>query len=387
MKAKNKNYIDYVREVFDYFGRNGWHAGEGGPFLQMLDGKRDADEIKRSKFLRLTVRNLILTGYLEMKGPRFICLTQRGYDFIQGGVFLSNTIDLLEFVNLRIDPEKQFNLLWDIIGNDKTALFYVNGSLYYDLASSILEGLPSSYTAYVMALDKHKQSRNVWYRNLYLAMSQDQRKVFLQGLSDIIANQYEQFYPVQQTDGSDIMVLELNSIGENEKLTHAMQGEKKVKLFISHSSKDRKVVEALVDLLIVLGVNNAEQMFCSSCPPFDVKVNDDIFATLKEQYQKYNLFMIYMLSDNYYESPVSLNEMGAGWVLQNDYLCVTLPGFSPSDIKGCVDTKKKALVLDSETLGLELNDFKDYVIRLMGIPAIDAKIWEMKRDRFISAIK
>ena len=128
-------------------------------------------------------------------------------------------------------------------------------------------------------------------------------------------------------------------------------------------------------------------MFCSSCPPFDVKVNDDIFATLKEQYQNYNLYMIYMLSDNYYESPFSLNEMGAGWVLLYDYQCVTLPGFSPNDIKGCVDTKKKALVLDSETLGLELNDFKNDIIKLMGLPSIDPKIWEMKRDRFIEEIK
>ena len=387
MKEKNKNYIDYVREVFDYFERNGWHEGEGGPYFQMLDGKRGPAEIKRSKFLKLTVSNLILTGYLEMKDPRFICLTQKGYDYVQGGVFLCNTIDLLKFVDLRSESEKQFNLLWDIIGNDKTALFYVKGSLFYELASSILEGLPSSYTSYLISLDKQKQSRSIWYRNFYLGMSLDQRKIFLQGLSDIIANEYEEFYPFQQTDESDEILWAANSIEENERLSENMEKEKKNKIFISHSSADKKVVEALVDLLIIIGVNKPEQMFCSSCPPFDVKVNNDIFATLKEQYDKYHLYMIYMLSDNYYNSPVSLNEMGAGWVLQYDYQCITLPGFSPNDIKGCVDAKKKALVLDSETLRLELNDFIDEIVKLMKLPPIDPKLLETKKDRFISAIK
>ena len=59
-----------------------------------------------------------------------------------------------------------------------------------------------------------------------------------------------------------------------------MQIDKKVKLFISHSSKDEKYVDAIVDLLFVLGIKEPEQMFCSSCPPFDVMLNDDIFEIL-----------------------------------------------------------------------------------------------------------
>ncbi len=37
--------------------------------------------------------------------------------------------------------------------------------------------------------------------------------------------------------------------------------------------------------------------------------------------------MIYHLSDNYYDSVACLNEMGAAWVVQNDYTVVGIPGF------------------------------------------------------------
>ena len=387
-KVKNKIYITYADEVFEYFKSFGATVGHGGPYFKWLDSKRNLSELQHNKFLKHTAKNLVLTGYLDFKRPFTFLLTQSGYDYTQGGALLCNNIDLTQFVDLHVDAASQFNMLWEIIGKEESALFYVGGPLFYKVASALIIGLPSDYSTYLSSLDQPKRRRNVWFRELYLSMDDDTRKRFLQALSLSIKDTYEEYYPSPLTGEEEMLEWASNFSEEiDNKNMSIMQGEKKIKIFISHSSKDKKIVEALVDLLIILGVNNKEQMFCSSCPPFDVKVNDDIFATLKEQYQNYNLYMIYMLSDNYYESPFSLNEMGAGWVLLYDYQCVTLPGFSPNDIKGCVDTKKKALVLDSETLGLELNDFKNDIIKLMGLPSIDPKIWEMKRDRFIEEIK
>lgn len=389
MKKENSNYMSYAAEIFDYFKRMDANAGEGGPYLQWLDGKHSVTDIRHAKFLRHTVKNLILTGYLEMKDARFICLTQHGYDFTQGGVLLCNSINLIKFVDLQRDVNTQFNQLWEIIGNNDTALFYVDGNSYYRLASSLLDGLPYDYTTFVRSLDKSKQSRSVWYRDLYYAIDDAKKSRFLSGLSEIITNIYEEYYPTQQNAADEEDMLELMTSATEPVHTDQQKikkMDKKIKIFISHSSNDAKVVEAFVDLLMILGVKEAEQMFCSSCPPFDVKVNDDIFETLKDQYEKYQLFMIYMLSDNYYNSPVCLNEMGAGWVLQYDYQCITLPGFSVNSIKGCVNVNRKALVLDSKNMKFDLNNFKDKIIKLMDLPEIDSTIWEMKRDRFIEDI-
>ena len=392
-KTENKNYIAYANEVFDYFKRMGPKPGKGGPYIKWLDGKRDPSILLHNKFLKHTAKNLILTGYLDFKKPIMFFLTDRGYDYTQGGSLLCNSTDLTLFVDKELDANQQFNQLWEIIGDEKTALFYVDGPNYYEVAYTFTTSLPAGYTTYYKSLDKSRTSRRVWFRELFLAIDKESRHRFLQSLSIRIQEMYEEFYPSHQ-DGLDKLD-ELEELIEkkttpieidNIEQPKAMNQEKNVKLFISHSSGDIKVVEALVDLLIILGINKPEQMFCSSCPPFDVKVNDDIFETIKDQYHKYRLFMIYMLSDNYYNSPVSLNEMGAGWVLQYDYQCITLPGFSPKDIKGCVNPNQKALVLDSNHLKADLNTFKEKISKIMKLETIDQNLWEMKRDRFVDTV-
>ena len=211
---------------------------------------------------------------------------------------------------------------------------------------------------------------------------------FLQSLNILyIKVTFEDYYSTTQEEKDDLTELtSLTSVVEIKENTEPMK-DRNIKIFISHSSKDEEIVKAFVNLLTDIGIKDPNQLFCSSYPPFDVKLNDDIFETLKEQYQKYSLYMIYMLSNNYYQSPVSLNEMGAGWVLQYDYLCVLLPGFSPNDVKGCVNNRKKAMLLDSDKLKYELNTFKDSLVNMMGVPAIDNNLWEQKRDQFIDSIR
>ena len=58
--------------------------------------------------------------------------------------------------------------------------------------------------------------------------------------------------------------------------------------------------------------------------------------------------MIFALSDNYYNSCVSLNEMGAAWVTATHKDLLLLPGFEFDDIKGCIDKNTAGISLDSE---------------------------------------
>ena len=386
-KAENKNYIAYANEVFDYFKLIGSKAGVCGPYFKWLQDRKTVEELEHARFLKHTAKNLIQTGYLEFKMPFMVVLTEMGYEYTQGGTLLCNSIDLTQFVDSQQDANKQFNQLWDIIGVKETALFYVDGPNFYRLASALLEGLPSNYLEFMSSLDISKQSRRYWYRDLYLSLSDDLRTRLLQLLSECINNIYDAYYPKEQNEQEKMMELATSPTKvTSENYSDIMTEERKIKIFISHSSKDEKIVKAFVDLLIDLSVKDPSQLFCSCYPPFDVKVNDDIYETLKKQYNDYQLFMIYMLSDNYYDSPVSLNEMGAGWVLQYDYQCVLLPGFSAGKIKGCVSGSRKALRLDSDNLKTELNNFKESVVKMMGLPSINVNLWERKRDEFINKI-
>ncbi len=383
----NENYIKYANKVFDYFINLNCKVGEGGFYFRWLysqAGKLKMDLINK---MFMVAQNLIENGYLNRKDNDFICLTQSGYDYTQGANLVCNSIDLTHYVNCSESDEKQFNQLWEIIGPDKTALFYVKGPDYYKVARSYVPNSFRNYMAYIHSLGEDRQSRVLWYRELYLSISDDLKGAFLKELSDQIQTIYEDY--VTNTDGDDDELNTALSVIEDisNKQEINVDTLKPVKIFISHSSNDRNFVKAFVDLLISIGISKPEQLFCSSYSGFDIGLNRSIFDTLRQQYNDYRLYMIYMLSENYYRSPISLNEMGAGWVLQYDGQCIVLPKYNVNDIKGCIDKNKIALVVDNNDFNLRLNEFKDNIIKIMGLEGINNNLWEQKRDEFINKVK
>src|SRR5574344_41928 len=165
---------------------------------------------------------------------------------------------------------------------------------------------------------------------------------------------------------------------------------KSTKVFISHASANAKAAKALVELLEFLHIDSEEQLFCSSVTGYDVKVGKDIYETILKEYQNHNLFMIYLLSHEYYSKPICLNEMGAGWVLKTDYQTILLPGFTIQDMgNSCIGTNTIAIILDDELENIKsrLNQFKDNLIEKMNLKQPNASRWEQKRDKFIQTIK
>lgn len=55
---------------------------------------------------------------------------------------------------------------------------------------------------------------------------------------------------------------------------------KKPKIFISHSSKDKVYVEEIVELVDFFGLNQT-QIFCSSLPGYDIPINENIYDYLQ----------------------------------------------------------------------------------------------------------
>ena len=162
---------------------------------------------------------------------------------------------------------------------------------------------------------------------------------------------------------------------------------KKPLLFISHSSANENVATNLVQLLRTIGFNN-KNLFCSSVPGYDIKEGEDIYDTLASKFQDYNIFVIFLLSSEYYQSPACLNEMGATWVLKANYSTIVCPGFSIPEIKGAINPSKMAVVLgDNKRVNGKLNNLKDRLIDFFGLPEVeDDTIWENDRNKFIESI-
>lgn len=173
-----------------------------------------------------------------------------------------------------------------------------------------------------------------------------------------------------------------------DKVPEVKPVEKLPLLFISHSSANENIAEALVEMFRTIGFNT-KNMFCSSVNGFDIREGEDIYDTLFSKFQDYKIFVIFLLSRDYYQSAACLNEMGAAWVLKANYATIITPGFSIPEIKGAINPNKMAVVLeDQKRVRGKLNQLKDRLIEFFGLPETeDDTVWEDDRDKFITIIK
>lgn len=184
-------------------------------------------------------------------------------------------------------------------------------------------------------------------------------------------------------EGSEI----LRQQEKNEKKEEKLQA-KKPMLFISHSSADEAIASSLVTMLRTLGFNK-RNLFCSSVPGYDISEGEDIYDALATKFIEYDIYVILLLSKNYYDSVACLNEMGATWVLKAKYSTIVCPGFTVPEIKGAVNPRKMAVVLnDSKRVNGKLNQLKDHLIEFFHLPEVeDDTIWENDRNEFLKSIE
>lgn len=156
------------------------------------------------------------------------------------------------------------------------------------------------------------------------------------------------------------------------------------KIFISHSSKDKKHVELIVQLLREMGLKQ-NMIFCSSVAGYDIGLNQDIIQTLLNMFNEHDLYVIFVHSNNYYGSAVSLNEMGAAWALKTKFCSVLLPEFEFSDMKGVVNSSKISIKMDVDRREVQnrLNQLYDEISEFFEIERNTSIIWENERDKFI----
>lgn len=163
---------------------------------------------------------------------------------------------------------------------------------------------------------------------------------------------------------------------------------RKAKIFISHSSKDKLVVDALVELLIRAGINESD-ILSSTTPGTHLHTGDGLYTELRHTLNEDNLLAIFLLSENFYKSAVCLNEMGAVWIKEAKFQYMVLPGFSFEKIRG--------VIRQDERLGISLApidtmtrtrffDLKQAIEDQFAFE-INESTWERARDSFFESVK
>ena len=156
-------------------------------------------------------------------------------------------------------------------------------------------------------------------------------------------------------------------------------------VFISHSSKDLEFVEALVTLLESIGFDN-KTLFCSSIPDYWIGLSKDIFASLRKLFTDHELFVIFVQSPRYYQSAVSLNEMGAAWVLHSDYCSILTKDMEKEGMRGVFDDHTIFLKVNAPQVEARMNELKNTLTKLFEFPAISDSTWERKRNIFLKVV-
>lgn len=157
------------------------------------------------------------------------------------------------------------------------------------------------------------------------------------------------------------------------------------KIFISHASADKQLVTAFVELLEGIGIDS-EQIFCSSLPEYGVPLGEDIYEHLRNELlgNGNKVYVIFFLSDAYYQSAACLNEMGAAWILRSDYLAVLQPGFTLREIKGAVNPRRIVLDLNGDCREA-LNGLYDKLKKMFKLKEMPYNKWERYRGRFMES--
>ncbi|NBA89177.1 TIR domain-containing protein [Emticicia sp. CRIBPO] len=169
-------------------------------------------------------------------------------------------------------------------------------------------------------------------------------------------------------------------IPESLKSLHIEVPHKADKIFISHSSLDRKIVEQIIDTLEAIGVPS-DKIFCSSFEGYGVKLGSDFLETIKKELNN-NVLVLFVLSTNFYASTISICEMGATWVKTNNHIPILIPPFEYVDVKGVIPTTHGMKINEKD----KFNSLKEKVETLLQLPSVIPNVWERKRDKILKEI-
>lgn len=191
-KKVNNRYKFYVDKILDYF--KPFIIGKGLFLFKDLKAKQHAFELNEYNRIIYMIYNMIATGLLSYKDndKSLVILTEKGYEYKQGGVLQSNRVRFNAIIDCELDTNSKFNILWDIIGVEQYAPFYVTGPLFYNSIKPLLSDLPNTYCEYMQLMSKKgKSSRKYWFKELYSRLSKQDSYNFFEHMSKKIEEYYD----------------------------------------------------------------------------------------------------------------------------------------------------------------------------------------------------
>lgn len=154
------------------------------------------------------------------------------------------------------------------------------------------------------------------------------------------------------------------------------------RIFISHSSKDKKLVKDFVNHILCLGIGvNPDDIFCTSIEDLGIKNGKDIRKHIHDNIRSAE-YSFLMISDNYKASEICINEMGAVWAYDANVRLYMLPGATVDKIGWLCDARQAQNLSDAVALDQLYKEMRLH----FGIVPDNFEHWSRIREEFVGRV-
>ena len=158
---------------------------------------------------------------------------------------------------------------------------------------------------------------------------------------------------------------------------------KNKKIFISHSAKDKKIIDIFIDKILQNGIGiNHSEIFCTSIEGLKITTGEEWRKAIQENLLNAEIIIL-IITPNYKESEMCLAEIGVAWTSGKNVIPVIVP---PVDFENLSVIYKviQALKLTAST---DLDILKDDLAKILCIKEIPSDRWTVKKQEGISLIE
>lgn len=153
------------------------------------------------------------------------------------------------------------------------------------------------------------------------------------------------------------------------------------KIFISHATADKPLIEAFVELLESgMGVPH-DQVFCTSLTGQGIPPGKDFKETIRTHLDEATC-VIALITPNYYGSPFCMCELGGTWLQAKDFLPVLVPPLDYSNLEAVLQGIQVLKLQDKD----KLDYLRDEINRITGLVTIGTPRWNSKSEKFLNGL-
>lgn len=156
------------------------------------------------------------------------------------------------------------------------------------------------------------------------------------------------------------------------------------KIFISHSKKDETIVQKFIDTILVgaLGFNLNSDIFCTSVDGAKISASKKWRQEIKDALTS-SIVSILIITPNYRESEVCMNEMGAIWACSKNIFPFIIDPITFSNFSALLCEVQGEYLTDEKGL----DRAKDQLVKIFDLTGIKSDNWTRQKNDLLSAIR